>query len=100
MKDSDNLGMRNHSRSGKVFPMIEVLALMATMVRRFLVVLPLALTVLSACAKSTGTASLPTSQCTKAGEQCVYAEGKIGLCTQNAIDCDGSSSCLVCMSLH
>ncbi len=42
----------------------------------------------------------PVAVCAKEGEQCRYAEGKIGLCTARADGCDGGESCLVCMSLH
>ena len=61
----------------------------------------LALLVLwTACTKPTATTSAPAATCTKAGEQCQYADGKIGLCTANAMECDGGPACLVCMSLH
>jgi len=53
-----------------------------------------------ACAKPTATTSAPVTTCAKAGNQCKYAEGKIGVCTESALDCDGGSACLVCMSLH
>ena len=52
------------------------------------------------CAKPTATTGAPAASCTKAGDQCQYAEGKIGLCTANGMDCDGGPACLVCMSLH
>lgn len=60
----------------------------------------LLLLLVGACAKPTATTTSPTATCAKAGEQCQYAEGKIGLCTQNGMDCDGGAACLVCMSLH
>ena len=47
-----------------------------------------------------GGAGGPVAVCAKEGEQCRYAEGKIGLCTARADGCDGGESCLVCMSLH
>jgi hypothetical protein len=47
-----------------------------------------------------GGAAGPVAVCAKEGEQCRYAEGKIGLCTARADGCDGGESCLVCMSLH
>jgi hypothetical protein len=48
-----------------------------------------------------GAAAGPVAVCAKEGEQCRYAEGKIGLCTARADGCDGGGeSCLVCMSLH
>jgi hypothetical protein len=60
----------------------------------------LPLFVLVACAKPTATTTAPVGTCAKAGEQCEFAPGKIGLCTANGMDCDGGASCLVCMSLH
>jgi hypothetical protein len=54
----------------------------------------------SACAKPLATTSAPVGKCAKAGESCEYAEGKIGVCTANGMDCDGGAACLVCMSLH
>jgi hypothetical protein len=59
----------------------------------------LATLLFAGCSKPTSTADAPVGACTKAEERCQYAEGKIGLCTPSA-DCDGSRSCLVCMSLH
>ena len=53
-----------------------------------------------ACTKPTSTTAAPVKTCTKAEQQCEYAEGKIGLCTPSAMDCDGAAECLVCMSLH
>jgi hypothetical protein len=53
-----------------------------------------------ACTKPTATTNAPVTTCTKAEQQCVYADGKIGLCTASSMDCDGGTSCLVCMSLH
>ena len=61
-------------------------------------ILPLFL--LAACAKPTSTTSAPATTCTKAGQQCQYAEGKLGLCTARSMECDGGEECLVCMSLH
>ena len=60
----------------------------------------LALLLLSGCAKPTATTSAPATKCAKAGESCQYAEGKIGVCTANGMECDGGAACLVCMSLH
>jgi len=54
----------------------------------------------AACTKMATTSDVPVVTCTKAEEKCQYAEGKIGLCTPSAMDCDGSRACLVCMSLH
>ncbi len=47
-----------------------------------------------------GGAGGPVTTCTKAEQQCVYSEGKLGLCTPSAMECDGAGQCLVCMSLH
>jgi hypothetical protein len=55
---------------------------------------------LAACAKPTATTGAPVTTCTKSGDSCQYAEGKIGVCTANGMDCDGGAACLVCMSLH
>ena len=60
----------------------------------------LALVSASACSKPMATSDGPVATCTKAEQQCRYAEGKIGLCTASAMECDGGSACLVCMSLH
>lgn len=60
----------------------------------------LLLLVISACTKAGDTTGAPVKTCTRAEQQCQYAEGKIGLCTPSAMDCDGGTSCLVCMSLH
>jgi hypothetical protein len=50
---------------------------------------------------ASGGAAGPVAVCAKEGEQCRYAEGKIGLCTARADGCDGGGeACLVCMSLH
>ncbi len=43
----------------------------------------------------------PASVCVKENAQCVFSEGKIGLCTARPGGCDaGETTCLVCMSLH
>ncbi|MGO8999605.1 MAG: hypothetical protein ACLQVI_40285 [Polyangiaceae bacterium] len=63
--------------------------------------LPALLTLLlGACTKPTATSGAPVATCTSAGQQCQYADGKIGLCTANGMECDGGQGCLVCMSLH
>jgi hypothetical protein len=43
---------------------------------------------------------MPVAECTKAEQRCQFADGKIGLCTANALGCDAGGQCLVCMSLH
>jgi hypothetical protein len=54
-----------------------------------------------ACTKTgAATDDAPVAECAKAEQRCQYADGKIGLCTPNAIGCDGGGQCLVCMSLH
>jgi hypothetical protein len=53
-----------------------------------------------ACSKPSTGAAGPVASCAKAEQQCVYAEGKIGLCTPSSLECDGGTPCLVCMSLH
>ena len=57
---------------------------------------------LPGCAKpdgAAGTRAAPATACTKEGQQCVYSEGKIGLCNATGATCDGAP-CLTCMSLH
>ena len=59
-----------------------------------------------ACAKPIAPKEGPVSACTKAGQQCHFADGKIGLCTSlgsvaDSVGCgDAGELCLVCMSLH
>ena len=67
--------------------------------RAWLLVLFLPLAALR-CTKPTSSAAAPVATCTKANDQCQYADGKIGLCTPSSMECDGGSQCLVCMSLH
>ena len=59
--------------------------------------------VLSACDQessrpSEGSRQNPSTVCTKAGANCEYSPGKIGLCTEKE-GCAGGA-CLVCVSLH
>jgi hypothetical protein len=56
--------------------------------------------VLTGCSKPSTQAPAPVTTCTKAEQQCVYAEGKLGLCTPSSLECDGGLPCIVCMSLH
>jgi hypothetical protein len=79
---------------------------MKTSPHRWLV---LALPLCVACTKPTSRTDRPADVCVKEGQQCTYAEGKIGLCTASAgslgvassgaAACDGGP-CLTCMSLH
>lgn len=55
---------------------------------------------LLACSKPATQSTGPVATCTKAEQQCVYSEGKLGLCTPSAMECDGGAQCLVCMSMH
>ncbi len=54
----------------------------------------------AACSKPSGQSAGPVASCSKAEQSCVYAEGKLGLCTPSSLECDGGLPCLVCMSLH
>ena len=45
-----------------------------------------------------GQRALPT--CTKAGDTCDFAPGKIGVCTEPVAGCQGGANCYVCTSLH
>ena len=67
---------------------------------RPLLLLALVFSGASGCAKPMATTTGPVATCTKAGEQCQYADGKIGLCTARGMDSDGGAACLTCMSLH
>jgi hypothetical protein len=51
-----------------------------------------------ASSSSSADASSAPGACTREGDQCRFAEGKIGLCTAKP-NCQGDG-CLVCMSLH
>ena len=53
-----------------------------------------------ACTKVAPATDTPVAECTKAEQRCQYADGKIGLCTPNAMGCDAGGPCLTCMSLH
>ncbi len=46
-----------------------------------------------------GSRQNPAAVCTKAGANCEYSPGKIGLCTEKSDGCEGGA-CLSCMSLH
>jgi hypothetical protein len=48
---------------------------------------------------SEGTRQNPSTTCTKAGANCEYAPGKIGLCIEKEEGCD-AGGCLACVSLH
>lgn len=56
---------------------------------------------LVACPPTTDAAktSGPVEICTKAGEQCMFAPGKIGLCVEKPQPCDGKP-CFSCQSQH
>ncbi len=60
----------------------------------------LVLTLLLGCPPSSTSSrtDASTATCVREGDRCVYAEGKIGLCTAKP-GCQGDG-CLVCMSLH
>ena len=47
-----------------------------------------------------GTQTQPVDRCQKEGQSCVYAPGKLGLCTARDPDCDAGPACLICVSLH
>jgi hypothetical protein len=47
-----------------------------------------------------GTSSASGGACVRAGDNCEYAPGKIGLCTMKTDGCEGGAGCLTCMSLH
>ncbi len=71
---------------------------------RLLLSLALALASLLACnpppsVAATADASTAPGACAHEGDQCPYAEGKIGLCTTKP-GCQGGTGCFVCMSLH
>lgn len=52
----------------------------------------------AAGAEPEGTPSDPVRVCKQEGQNCVYSEGKLGLCTMK-MGCD-AGSCFTCMSLH
>ncbi len=54
----------------------------------------------TSCAKPTAASDAPVATCTKPEQKCQYADGKLGLCTESSMECDGGRACLVCMSLH
>lgn len=41
----------------------------------------------------------PVTTCTAAGQSCLFAPGKLGLCIEGTAPCAGSV-CLVCQSQH
>ena len=47
-----------------------------------------------------GSQTKPVAVCQHASQSCLYAPGKLGLCTMRDPDCDGSPGCLLCVSLH
>jgi hypothetical protein len=52
----------------------------------------------AAGAEPEGTPSDPVKVCKQEGQNCVFSEGKLGVCTMK-MGCD-ASSCFTCMSLH
>jgi hypothetical protein len=61
----------------------------------------LVLWVLAACTKTSpdGSRTSPTAVCTKEGQNCEFAPGKIGLYTAKPDGCE-NAPCLTCVSLH
>ena len=71
--------------------------------RWFPLILALFIPLLGACPPSSSSAGDnpgPKPGCTRAGDNCEYAPGKLGLCTQKSDGCEGGATCLTCMSLH
>jgi hypothetical protein len=57
---------------------------------------------LVACPPSSGSgagSSEPVTTCTRAGQSCLFAPGKLGLCVERTPPCEGND-CLVCQSQH
>jgi hypothetical protein len=45
------------------------------------------------------TTGAPVTTCTRVGQSCLFAPGKLGLCVERTPPCEGSD-CLVCQSQH
>jgi hypothetical protein len=43
--------------------------------------------------------SEPVTTCTRVGQSCLFAPGKLGLCVERTAPCEGND-CLVCQSQH
>ena len=61
---------------------------------------------LTACPDQASTNAAPGAQgkpvdvCQRETQTCVYAPGKLGVCTAREPGCEGGSGCLICVSLH
>ena len=58
--------------------------------------------VLCGCPPSSGNGSKssePVTTCTRVGESCLFAPGKLGLCVERTAPCEGTA-CIVCQSQH
>jgi hypothetical protein len=66
--------------------------------RWFVIALALVAFVLAGCPEKVSPAKADASACTKIGQSCEYAPGKLGSCVQQD-DC-ATPPCLVCQSQH
>jgi hypothetical protein len=41
----------------------------------------------------------PVTTCTRVGQSCLFAPGKLGLCVERTAPCEGSD-CIICQSQH
>ena len=57
---------------------------------------------LCACPPDGGTgmkSAEPVTTCTKVGQSCIFAPGKLGLCVERTPPCEGDG-CIICQSQH
>jgi hypothetical protein len=57
---------------------------------------------LCACPPQTGSGlkdTEPVTTCSRVGQSCIFAPGKLGLCIERTGPCEGES-CLICQSQH
>lgn len=67
--------------------------------RVFLIPVALAL---CGCPPNSGNASQssePVTTCTRIGQSCLFAPGKLGLCVERTGPCEGTA-CIICQSQH